>query len=57
MSKPVFKIVERTKDGCMHDTGIFHSPKMKCKDVEEMAMVFAIREDDPDHNNIWHDGV
>jgi len=41
----------------MHDTGIFHSPKMKCKDVEEMAMVFAIREDDPDHNNIWHDGV
>jgi hypothetical protein len=54
MQKSTFKIVERTKDECKHDTGVCHSPNMKCKDAEEMSIAFAIREDDPDHDCIWH---
>jgi hypothetical protein len=49
-----FKVIERTKDDCEHDTGVFHSLGISCEDAERMSVVFAIRESDPDHQEIWH---
>lgn len=53
-SKIKFKVVERTNDECIHDTGVIHSLGLKCKDVERMITAYAMREDDPDHERIWH---
>ena len=49
-----FKIINRTSDDCEHDTGVIHSLGIKCEDVENMVTAYAIREDDPDHEAIWH---
>lgn len=49
-----FKILERTSDECIHDTGLIHSLGLSCIDVERQAHAYAIYEDDPDHDRIWH---
>ena len=53
-NKIKFNVVERTSDECVHDTGVIHSLGIKCEDVENMMTAYAIREDDPDHERIWH---
>ena len=55
MAKKIkFKIIERTEDECLHDTGLVHSLGLSCEDVEQHAHAYAIYEDDPDHERIWH---
>ena len=49
-----FRIIERTKDDCIHDTGVMHSTRLSCINVERMTKAYAMHEDDPDHDRIWH---
>ena len=49
-----FEVVERTKDDCIHDTGVMHSTRLSCINVERMVRAYAMYADDPDHERIWH---
>jgi hypothetical protein len=51
---PVFKVLERSEEGCFHDTGVFHSLGMDCEIAEMMSDIFHVHEDDPLHEAFWH---
>lgn len=55
VNKIKFKVLERTDEDCIHDTGVIHSTCLSCINVERMVTAYAMREDHPDHDRIWHD--
>ena len=50
-----FKVKKRTHDECEHDTGVIHSLGTPCEKAELMIKIFAMNENDPDHDALWHD--
>ena len=50
-----FKVIYRDDDECRHDTGVSHSPSLNCERVEREMDDFHMREDDPLHQEMWHD--
>jgi hypothetical protein len=53
---PVFKVVERDAEMCLHDTGLMHHPSMDCEMAEMLSDLMHLREDDPEHEELWHSG-
>ena len=51
-----FRVIYRDADECRHDTGVFHSPELDCARVEREMDELHMREDDPLHEELWHDG-
>ena len=49
-----FKIINRTSDDCEHNTGVIHSLGTPCEEAERIIKIFAMNQDDPDHEAIWH---
>jgi hypothetical protein len=49
-----FKIINRTSDDCEHDTGVIHSSGTSCEEAEMIIKIFAMNENDPDHESVWH---
>ena len=49
-----FKVKKRTHEECEHDTGVIHSSKTPCQEAGMIIKIFAMNENDPDHEAIWH---
>ena len=53
---PVFKIVDRDEEMCIHDTGVCHAVGMDCEIAEMLSDLMHLSEDDPLHEEVWHSG-